>query len=101
MNFKSKKHSISRISTGLMSAGLIIGTAYSGTAIAAQDAATAQAKDQLAPHSLMVESSLKGMLADVNALKAQLETVSNPASTDSLKHAQIYQKDIQSDLDRA
>jgi len=72
-----------------------------GSALANQTTATTQAKDQLSPHSLMVASSLKGMLADVQGLKSQIATVSNPSSPESIQHVAIYQNDLQHELDQA
>lgn len=57
-----------------------------------------EAKEMLAPHSLMISSNLHSALDQVKGLKSQLEVATSPSSKKSMEHIRSYRKEIKDDI---
>jgi hypothetical protein len=58
------------------------------------------AKIQMAPHSVMIHSSLASALDRVKGLRAQIDAVP-PGTPESMSHIRMYEQEINSDLNIA
>lgn len=78
------------------SCALVLSTAtFADNATSEKQAA---AKNQLAPHSLMVTAALQSAKAQVEGMQSQLDTVTNPVADESMSHLMVYQKELKDNI---
>jgi hypothetical protein len=68
---------------------------------AANNQAQLQTQSSLTPHSVMIESSLRSTLDQVNGIRTQLSASTPATSHEAVEHLNTYKKEIGNDLERA